>query len=235
MPEPSIRLNHIIGERYEQRPRTDGTERTNSFPQARHSAAPRPSENPARRSRQGRSKQSRSRQGNSKNPRPKKKETFAHALAMLLIKIGIIIAVFVCLFTIVFGLFRINDASMNPTMKPGDLVLTYRLQDPVVGDVVAFSYKGQVTMGRVVATAGNTVDITDDGLTVNNIQQQEEGIYSETTQFQGGVTMPLTVPDNSVFVLGDNRANATDSRIFGCVDKSDLQGVAVSDLRIRKM
>lgn len=171
----------------------------------------------------------------SQKPHAKPKETFAHALAMLLIKIGIILAIIVCLFTLVFGLFRVNDPSMDPTLKPGDLVLTYRLQNISQGSVVAFNYQGRTTFGRVVACAGDTVNITNDGLTVNNIQQQEEGIFSETTQFDGGVTMPLTVPDNAVFVLGDNRANATDSRIFGCIDTSDLQGVAVSNLRIRKI
>ncbi len=170
-------------------------------------------------------------------PKKKRKKTsFAHDLSFLLVKIGIVICVFIVLFTFVFGIFRVNDPSMTPTLKPGDLVLTYRLNSDInFHDVVAYEYHNETTFGRVVARAGDTVDITDSGLLVNGTPQEEEGIYSPTTQFEGGTTMPLTVPDGQVFVLGDNRANATDSRIIGCINTSDLEGVVMSELRTRRI
>lgn len=175
--------------------------------------------------------------GNKKTtPKKRKKTSFMHDLAFLLVKIGIVICIFLVLFTFIFGLFRVNDPSMSPTLKPGDLVLTYRLNsEPAAHDVVAFEYKNETTFGRVVARGGDTVDITADGLYVNGTHQEEEGIYSATTQFEGGTTMPLTVPDGQVFVLGDNRVNATDSRIIGCINTSDLEGVVMSELRTRRI
>ena len=86
---------------------------------------------------------------------------------------------------------------------------------------------------RVVAVAGDTVDITADGLMINGAIVQEPHAAGETTQFAEGVTFPLTVPQGQVFVLGDNREHATDSRIFGCIDIADIDGRVMGLFRRR--
>ena len=59
------------------------------------------------------------------------------------------------------GMARINDVSMKPAIKDGDLVMYYRLDKRFVsGDIAVFKKDGRTTTGRVVAVAGDTVDIT---------------------------------------------------------------------------
>lgn len=157
-------------------------------------------------------------------------------IASLLFKVAIFAALFVALFSFVFGAFRGGDISMSPSIKDGDMVLDYRLDKTFrLHDVVAFTYNDQRMAARVVALEGDTVDITADGLVVNGSVQQESGVYGATTQVAGGVTFPLTVGAGQVFVLGDNREQAIDSRTFGCVDVASTEGKVVAVLRTRSV
>ena len=83
--------------------------------------------------------------------------------------------------------------------------------------------------------AGDTVDITEDGLLINGAVQVSQDIYYETTQFAQGVDFPLTVGEGQVFLLGDNRPEATDSRIYGCVDLADIKGKVIAVIRTRRI
>lgn len=110
----------------------------------------------------------------------------------------------------------------------------YRLDKNFIsGDVAIFQNDGNDTAGRVVAVAGDQVDITEDGLLINGALQVSEDIYYDTTQFKDKVNFPLTVGDNQVFVLGDNRPQAADSRIFGCIYLKDIKGKAIAVIRTR--
>ena len=78
----------------------------------------------------------------------------------------------------------------------------------------------------MVAVAGDQVDIDDKTgeLLVNGTVQQEDSIKGRTYTREGGVQFPLTVPDGYVFVLGDNREAALDSRNFDAVSVKNLIG-----------
>ena len=102
----------------------------------------------------------------------------------LFIKMGILALLFLAIFTFVFGLFRNQDADMYPNIKDGDLVVYYRLdKDYIARDLLVLDYQGNRQVRRVVAVAGDTVDITEDGLLVNGSPQQEPGIYEETERY----------------------------------------------------
>ena len=154
----------------------------------------------------------------------------------LLLKIAAIITVVLLVFTFMFGLHRGADASMAPAVKDGDLVLFYRLDKTyAAGDVLLLTSQEQKQVRRVVATAGDTVDITEDGLLIKGALQQEPEIYQTTQRYADGVTFPLTVGEGQVFVLGDARENATDSRVYGAVDIKDTLGKVIAVLRRRNL
>jgi len=156
-------------------------------------------------------------------------------LLTLIIKITSIALVFMLLFTFLYGIMRYQDPYMDPSIKDGDLVIFYRYtqvgyvpQDPIVLD-----YDGERQVRRVIATAGDTVDITEEGLIINGAVQQED--FQKVERYEEGVSFPLTVPEGQVFVLGDRRSGATDSRIYGCVKIKDTLGKVMTVIRRRSI
>ena len=157
-----------------------------------------------------------------------------HDYLMLLVKIGFLFSVIGVMMTTVFGAYRVQDEYMSPAVKDGDLIIYYRLvKHNPVGEVVIFEYEGNEICGRIVAQAGDTVNISAQGLMVNGVPKSEPGIYEETTQVADGVTFPLVIPEHSVFLLGDNRTVAVDSRIVGSVDEDNLLGTIIGIFRRR--
>ena len=157
-------------------------------------------------------------------------------ILFLLGKIAAVLIVMLLGFTFMFGLCRNMDASMTPAVKDGDLVIFYRLdKNYVADDTLMLEFKGQKQVRRVIATAGDIVDITEDGLFINGALQQETKIYVPTQRYEGGAEFPLTVREGQVFVLGDSRVNATDSRIYGAVNIKDTLGKVITILRRRNI
>jgi len=156
-------------------------------------------------------------------------------LLLLLLKIAAIALVFLLLCTFLFGVARYQDPSMAPSIKDGDLVIFYRYKSAGYkpDDVIVLDFEGQRQARRVVATAGDTVDIAEGGLLVNGALQFEPEIYQRTERYTEGAEFPLVVPEGHVFVLGDGRSGATDSRIYGCVDIDDTLGKVITVLRRR--
>jgi signal peptidase I len=147
----------------------------------------------------------------------------------MLIKIIVIALIAAITLTFFYGLHRNTETGMFPMIKGGDLVLFNRLDKNYnIGDLLLLDFEGERQIRRVVAQAGDTVDITDDGLIVNRGIHPEPEIFVPTTQFVGGIEFPLTVPGGHVFVLGDARETASDSRIYGTVDTRNTLGTVVT-------
>lgn len=171
---------------------------------------------------------------NNEKQLPRQETTLGEDIFQLLLKIVLIILAVILVFTFMYGMARINDVSMKPAIKDGDLVMYYRLDKRFVsGDIAVFKKDGRTTTGRVVAVAGDTVDITKDGFMINGATQISQDIYFDTTQFQNGVDFPITVGEGQIFVLGDNRPEASDSRIYGCINIKDVKGKAIAVIRTR--
>lgn len=162
------------------------------------------------------------------------RSSLALELLYLLLKMSLIAALVFALFTFVYGAARVQDLSMSPAIADGDMAIYYRLDRLFnKGDVAMIQYRGQSYPLRVAAVEGDVVDIDDGGLMVNGAYQAEPGIYFDTTRFAEGVDFPVTVGAGQIFLLGDNRTGATDSRIFGCVDIDDIQGKVIGIIRTR--
>jgi signal peptidase I len=154
----------------------------------------------------------------------------------LLAKAAVTAGVAVLVFTFVYGMHRNADAEMAPAVMDGDLVVFYRFdKDYIAGDLLLLSFQGKKQVRRVVATAGDTVDVTDNRLKVNGSFQQELNIYEKTERYEDGTELPVTLGEGQVFVLGDSRENATDSRVYGAVNTKDSLGTVITVIRRRNL
>ena len=142
----------------------------------------------------------------------------------------------VLLFTFGVRLIGVDGHSMVPSLQDGDrlLVLNSTLCGGYApGDVVVLrkeSFLPTPIVKRVVATAGQVVDIDfTSGTVFVDGKPLQEDYTSERTYTAEGTEFPLTVPEGSVFVLGDNRNHSTDSRDarLGTVDTRYIIGRAV--------
>lgn len=137
-------------------------------------------------------------------------------------------------FTYLFGLAPVHGEDMYPRLRDGDLAAWYRLEQTYnIGDVVTFRKEGSRQYGRVVARGGDTVDFSEDGqLLVNGSAQQEE-VFSPTSKDGRRQVFPMKLGADEIFVLGDNRTYAHDSRDYGAVKLIDVDGKLISLLRRR--
>ncbi len=164
----------------------------------------------------------------------KKQLSIKEDLLFLLVKIGVVIILLFVLLLFVFGIYRCEDNSMLPALKNGDLAFFYRLQKQYqISDVIIVKKEEHQQIRRIVAQAGDEVDITKDGLKVNGYLQQENEIYTETLPYVEGISFPIKLKKDEYFVLGDNRLNAMDSRVYGVIKKDEIKGVLITLLRRR--
>ncbi len=173
-------------------------------------------------------------------PAPKKnwkKEALDWTLS---IAIAIVIALIIRNF--VFTMVRVEGESMHPTLSDGDKLFTRIIgySKPSQGDIIIFNpplsesdrspNKGIAYVKRVIATEGQTVDITPYGEISVDGEVLKEDYISETikTVAVNGTQFPFEVPKDTVFVLGDNRNRSHDSRSrdVGAVPLDNIIGKA---------
>ena len=144
-------------------------------------------------------------------------------------KLLMTIVVLYSLFTFIFGFQVIYNDDMFPKMVPSDLLIYYRLdKEFYVGDVVVVGKNDADYALRIVASGGDEVDISDEGqLIVNGSYQAETNIFYPTGEYDEtavDIKFPMKLKENEVFVLGDMRKGAKDSRYFGQVEKNEIKG-----------
>jgi signal peptidase I len=124
---------------------------------------------------------------------------------------------------------RVESISMQPTLYAGDFIvvnkLAYKLGAPTRGDVIIFHYPPdpdrEPYIKRVVGLPGQTVRVTDGKVYVNEIPVREPYI-SAPPSYEGS----WTIPEDALFVLGDNRNSSSDSHSWGTVPLENVIGKA---------
>lgn len=124
---------------------------------------------------------------------------------------------------------RIYGQSMNGTLVSGELVVSVKGANFKTGDIIAFYYNNNVLVKRVIATSGQWVDIDLEGNVYVNQQLIEEPYITEKAYGEPDIDFPYQVPEERVFVLGDNRSVSVDSRntSVGCVTQEQIVGKIV--------
>ena len=149
------------------------------------------------------------------------------------LRAGALAALLLVLFGVVFGLAIQPDDTMYPHLKPGDLLLYYRLpRSFAAGEVVVFTQDDRRCTGRVAARGGDTVEVTENALLrINGSLVAEPDIYETTPRYDSDVTYPLTLADGEYFILCDAREGAPDSRRYGPVTAENIAGRVIAIVR----
>ena len=129
------------------------------------------------------------------------------------IAIAVVLALFIRHFVV--ELYLVDGPSMRPTLQNQERLVVnkfiYRFKEPAKGEVLIFQSPADPQkdyIKRVIATPGDTIEIKDGKVFVNNQLQKEEYLSRET---RGSYEL-ATVPAGHLFVMGDNRNNSDDSR-----------------------
>ena len=141
----------------------------------------------------------------------------------------LLLALLIVLF--VAGLFfaqvlSISGDAMAGTLRDGDVAVGLKLPRYANGDVIIFRYNGGVLVKRLLAQAGDWVELDHEGAFFVNGAKLDEPYVEEIARGNCDVVFPLTVPEDSCFVVGDNRALSIDSRssVVGCIGRTSSSG-----------
>ena len=145
----------------------------------------------------------------------------------------IFVIVLYLLFAHIIGITTMPSADMYPRIDSGDFLLYYRLdRDPKAQDIVVYEKNDTKYVGRVIAVQGDSVEITkDNAVKVNGYNIIESNIFYETYPLEGYTKYPLTLGAGQCFILADQRQGSEDSRYFGPVDYSELDGTVITVMR----
>ena len=168
-----------------------------------------------------------------------KRETLNFILSFLFSLLAAILALRL-ITAFVFMPVQVVGNSMRETLHNGDVLLVSRLSKPTRGDVVVIEKEdGELLIKRVVAVAGDTV-WTQNGILFRERQKGDVRVveevlepylsaYNRTNTWADAVEKtdiePVTVPSGCVYVLGDNRKDSLDSRVYGCFPSENVMGV----------
>lgn len=166
---------------------------------------------------------------------------------------SIIIAILIALFirTFIICAYKIPSRSMVPTLLVGDHILVNKFiygvkiplirrtivpfREPKRGEIVVFIFpndRSKDFIKRVIGVAGDKIEIKNKKIFINDQEYKDSyGIYSDSFILPGSMQPrdnfgPVTVPEKSIFVMGDNRDESLDSRFWGFVDLKDVEGKA---------
>lgn len=161
--------------------------------------------------------------------RLKHKKRYGSALRGTLYSLAVVAAAAILIATLWMPVLQITGASMDPTLVDGQFVVALKNNEFKPGDITAFYYNNKILIKRVIASAGEWVDIDADGNVFVNGVPLEEPYIVEKALGECNIELPYQVPDGRIFVMGDDRAISLDSRTtaVGCVSKEQILGQVV--------
>ena len=147
------------------------------------------------------------------------KKDYRKMLANTISSLIVVAAIAVLISMLFLPVLRVTGTSMTPTLMNDELVICSKRSNFKSGDVVAFYFNNKILLKRVIGTAGDVIDVTEDGFVYVNGEMLDESYVSEHAFGECDIELPYQVPENRIFVMGDHRATSVDSRssTIGCI------------------
>ena len=162
--------------------------------------------------------------------------TAAGCLFELVETVVLTVVIFLVIQTLVAQPYKVEQHSMETTLLPDQYVLvdklTPRFNAYARGDVIVFTppaaYRGDGTpfIKRIIGLPGDRVDIHDGGVYIDGVRLAEPYVRADEPTEANGSTSSWVIGTGDLFVLGDNRENSSDSRVFGPVQRDSVVGRA---------
>jgi len=151
---------------------------------------------------------------------------FVSTLRSTIFALITVAAAAVLIAVLLLPILRIYGTSMKGTLDGDDVVISVKTSSFERGDVVAFYYNNNILVKRVIARAGEWVDIDEEGNVYVDQKPLEEPYLSEKAFGETNIELPYQVPEGRIFVMGDNRSVSIDSRntSIGCIAMEQIVG-----------
>ena len=158
--------------------------------------------------------------------RERYRKRYGNVLRSTAFSLVVVAAVAVLIAVLLLPVLQISGTSMTDSLQDEDIVVALNSSGYETGDIIAFYYNNNILVKRVIAAAGDWVDIGEDGNVYVNDQLLEEPYVTEKALGDCNITLPYQVPDGRCFVMGDHRATSIDSRntAVGCVSNDMVIG-----------
>ena len=158
--------------------------------------------------------------------RERYRKRYGNVLRSTAFSLVVVAAVAVLIAVLLLPVLQISGTSMTDSLQDEDIVVALNSSGYETGDIIAFYYNNNILVKRVIAAAGDWVDIDEDGNVYVNDQLLEEPYVTEKALGDCNITLPYQVPDGRCFVMGDHRATSIDSRntAVGCVSNDMVIG-----------
>lgn len=139
----------------------------------------------------------------------------------------VVVAAATTLISMIFlPVIQVSGDSMTPTLNDGDVLLTCNTDSVTYGDLCCVSWQNKMLLKRVIGMPGDTIIIEEDGSVYVNDALLDEPYVLEKSLGQCDIQFPFKVPDQQIFILGDNRSRSADSRSadIGCISREQIVG-----------
>lgn len=158
--------------------------------------------------------------------RERYKEKYIKILKSTIYSLVIIAAIALMIATMIMPVLQISGTSMTPTYNGGEIVLSIKTNNLKPGDIIAFYHGNKILVKRIIAGAGNWININESGQVYVNGYEIKEKYVNELKLGETDIEYPYQVPDGHWFVLSDNRSNYIDSRNkeIGSIPKENIIG-----------